>query len=407
MMKNKMIFASRPEGAVTPGRRILFVLAAVLLTGLLLVSCQSALKSFGTGVSDSIEAPLSKSLAASVVEQTPLVEDKEALAYINSLCQRIGAKSDRSDLTYQAWIVDSDDINAFTVGGGYLFFNKGLIARSRNESELAGVVSHEIGHCVARHITQKLITNMGISIVTAIATGQDPSRSRQIAGGLLGVGGGLLGMHFSRDNEREADSLGVEQLLSTGIDPSGLPTFFGTLRDFYGDRGGIEMYFAEHPPLGQRITNTQRIIQNRSAVSPNQGQLSKDSATFRQIRDQMKWLTRYAGMDTVVVEAGKHVSFSTMVDFKQAADVSVEVGIEILAGSPANIRLVVTDTTGYDAFKNGQAPRSNDFAKTVSSGQTKINLMNGKKFFFVLDNSMAQSGSKRLIIDVRFRYRAL
>lgn len=406
-MKIKMRFNCRPEGHFEYGKGIPAVLAAVLLAGLLMVSCQSGLKNFGTGVSDSIEAPLSKSLATSVVEQTPLVEDEEALAYINSLCQRIGAKSDRSDLTYQAWIVDSDDINAFTVGGGYLFFNKGLIARSRNESELAGVVSHEIGHCVARHITQKLITNLGISIVTAIATGQDPSRGREIAGGLLGLGGGLLGMHFSRGNEREADSLGIEQLLATGIDPSGLPTFFGTLRDFYGDRGGIEMYFAEHPPLGQRIANTERIIQKRSSASPYQGQLSKDSATFRQVREQMKWLTRYAGMDTVTVEAGKHVAFSTMVDFKQAADVSVEVGIEILAGSPANIRLVVTDTTGYEAFKNGQAPRSNDFAETVTTGQTKINLKNGKKFFFVLDNSMARSGSKQLIVDVRFHYRAL
>jgi Zn-dependent protease with chaperone function len=406
MMKNKYMFACHQKCAAISGRRLVFVLAAALLAGLLMAGCQS-LRSFSTGVSDSIEEPLSGSLATSVIEQTPLVEDKEALAYLNSLCRRIGANSDRSDLSYQAWIVDSDDINAFTVGGGYLFFNKGLIARSRTESELAGVVSHEIGHCVARHITQKLITNLGLSIVTSIATGQGPGRGRAIAGELLGLGGGLFGLHLSRGNEREADSLGVEQLLKTGIDPSGLPSFFGTLRDFYGDRAGIEMYFAEHPPLGQRIVNTQRIIQIRSSASLNYGKLSKDTAIFRQIRDRMKWLTRYAGIDTVVVEAGKHVAFSTMVDFKQAADVSVEVGIKILAGSPANIRLVVTDTTGYDAFKNGQPPRSNDFAKTVTSGQTKINLKNGKKFFFVLDNSMSRSGSKHVIVDVRFRYRAL
>ncbi len=406
-MKNNVKFARRIDCTVFSRRCFPFILPAILLTVCFLTSCQTALKNIGTDISDSIEAPLSQSLAASVVEQTPLVEDAEALAYINALCQRIGAKSDRSDLEYRAWIVDSDDINAFTVGGGYLFFNKGLIARSRNEAELAGVVSHEIGHCVARHITERLITNMGISIATAIATGQDPSQGREIAGSLLGLGGGLLGMHFSRGNEREADSLGIEQLLLVGIDPAGLPSFFGVLRDFYGDRGGIEMYFAEHPPLGQRIANTERIIRHRSSASPYQGQLSKDSPGFRKIRDRMKWLTHYTGMDTVVVEAGKHVAFATMVDFKQAANVSLEMGIKILAGNPENIRLVVTDTTGYEGFKNGQAPRSNDFAKTVSSGLTKVPLKNGKKFFIILDNSMSRSGSKRLIVDVRFRYRAL
>ncbi len=375
------------------------------LLSCLFFACTPTIKQIGTGISDSIESSLSMSLASSVIEQTPVVEDSLAHDYINNLCRAIGAKSDRSDLPYQAWIVDSDEINAFTVGGGYLFFNKGLIARSRNESELAGVVSHEIGHCVGRHLTKKLVTHLGVSIVTSIALGNNPSQSREIAAALLGAGGGLFALHLSRENESEADSIGVEQMLATGINPSGLPSFFGVLRDFYGDRGGIEQYFAEHPPLSDRISSTERIISERSSAAQRTG-LREDAPSFRTIRERMRWLTRYAGVDTFVVDAGKLNAYSTKVDFKQADNVSVWLDLKILQGSPRNIRVVITDPAGLEALKQGSEPRSSAYNKTVTSGLIKIPIQNQKEYAIVFDNSISRSSSKQIIANVSFHYEA-
>ncbi len=388
--------------------RRLCLLSLLVLTAFVLgFACTSTLKQIGTGLSDSIELSLSKSLAASVVEQTPMVEDPLAKAYLDSLTQLIGRNSGRSDLEYQTFIVDSDEINAFTVGGGYIFYNKGLIARSRNESQLAGVIAHEIGHNVARHLTKTLVTRFGVAVVTAIAMGENPSQSREIAAALLGLGGTLFTLHLSREHERDADSLGVEELIATGIDPSGLPSFFGVLRDFYGDRGGgIELYFADHPPLVERIAHTERIIARSHAYSTRPGALIKDSPRFGRIRERTRWLTHYAGVDTFMVEPGEKKVFALDVKLKEADRISMSLDLQLQEGTVNYIRLAVTDSTGLALMEKGESLRKTDFVQAVGSGRVDIPVTNQARYFVVFDNSISPSSAARIIARASLRYKA-
>lgn len=377
-------------------------LVAIVAVMVLVPSCAGGLGGIGDAFSDSLEPVLAQQLASSVVAQIPMEEDKAANAYVQGLTTKLAAHSDRPDLKYRAFIVDSDDLNAFTVGGGYIFVHKGLIAHSRTESELAGVVAHEIGHNVGRHLTKKLVTTFGLAIVVALAEGDNPSQSRQITGAMLGIGGGLLALKFSRSNESEADRFGVDEMVRAGYDPNGLPSFFGVLRDTYGDRGGIEQYFASHPPLKDRIANTEQVIAGYGLRA--QG-LSKDSAKFRQIRGSMSSLTRHMGADTFAVAAGDKKAFSFDIDVKRAKNITLKIQVKTEGGSRDDIRVIVTDEAGSKRVENNQEPGAGAFVKKVSTETLTIPLKNKQKYFVFFDNSFSVVSRKVVAVRLSMHYK--
>ncbi|MEE9270851.1 MAG: M48 family metallopeptidase [Candidatus Krumholzibacteria bacterium] len=379
-------------------------LLAVLAAMWLLPSCAGGLGGIGNAFSDSMEPLLAQQLAASVVQQMPMEQDKAANAYVQGLTTKLASHSDRPDLKYRAFIVDSDDVNAFTVGGGYIFLHKGLIARSRTESELAGVIAHEIGHNVGRHLTKKLVTTFGLAIVVAVAQGENPSQSRQITGAMLGVGGSLLSLKFSRSNESEADRFGVDEMVRAGHDPAGLPSFFGVLRDLYGDRGGIEQYFASHPPLGSRIQNTEAIIAGYGARASG---LQKDSAAFRQVRSSMSSLTRHLGVDTFTVAAGERKRMQLDVDVKRAQDLILKLQVKAQGGSGNDIRIIVTDEAGATRVEQNKNPGSSTtFVRMVSRETITLPLINKRKYVIFFDNSFSSVSSKVVTVRASMHYKA-
>ena len=148
------------------------------------------------------------------------------VAYIDGLGQRPARVSSRSDIKYHFKVVDKDTVNAFAVPGGYVYVNRALIAQVGNESELAGVLGHEVGPIVGRHGANQISKQYGLTFITEmILGGGGSSNSRQIAAQFAGVGGVLGTLHYSRKAEREADLLAVQLMYDTSIDPKGLTTF--------------------------------------------------------------------------------------------------------------------------------------------------------------------------------------
>ncbi|MBX3243680.1 MAG: M48 family metalloprotease [Acidobacteria bacterium] len=205
-------------------------------------------KLFGwLGGSQSKELALGRQLAMEVEQSTKMVEDPLVTEYVNRVGQNLVLHSD-AKIPFTIKVIDSDEVNAFALPGGYFFVNKGLILAADNESELAGVMAHEIAHVAARHAMEnqgKLqAINYGL-IATIIFGGGVASAIAQNAGGF----GQLLSfLKFSRNAETEADTLGVQYLYAAGYDPNGMATMFEKLNEKNKKKPGTwAKIFSTHP----------------------------------------------------------------------------------------------------------------------------------------------------------------
>ena len=202
-------------------------------------------------LSESDEIRLGKQTDLQVRKQYGVYEDKKLNAYLNDLGQRLAGVSHRPNLPYKFEIVDASAVNAFAVPGGYVYFTRGILANFNSEAELAGVMGHEIGHITARHSAQQYsraqLAQLGL-VVGGLFLGDLVSEVGQ-----LGVG--MLFLSFSRDNERQADALGVEYASRAGYDAGELAGFFETLERMNpgSDRSGLPGWFSTHPSPDDRV----------------------------------------------------------------------------------------------------------------------------------------------------------
>ena len=196
-------------------------------------------------ISEPEEIDLGRKVDASVTREYGLYDDARLTAYVNDMGRRLGKLSHRPQLDYSVKILDASVVNAFAAPGGYLFFTRGILATLNSEAELAGVMGHEIGHVTARHSAQQLskaqAAQIGLIIPQVLGV--------PLLSDLAQVGMGLFFMKYSRDNEREADSLSVEYATKAGYDASQMAGFFETLQRMnpQSDRSGMPAWFATHP----------------------------------------------------------------------------------------------------------------------------------------------------------------
>lgn len=249
--------------------------------------CATSVLSQGCAVSLQEEVDLGREYARQINAQVPLVDDPEVRVYVERLGTTIARHADPRKLEYHFFVVNSDVVNAFALPGGFVYVNRGLIEKARTMSEVAGVMGHEIGHVVARHSVEQMqkaqAANLGLSI-GYILLGRAPTTAERVA---IDVTGGLVFMKFSRDAEREADSLAVGFLVKSGIDPRGLPRMFEVLLQERERRPGLlEQWFSSHPLTEDRIHETDRIIE--ALPSEQLRGLQEDSPTFRRIQDRLR-----------------------------------------------------------------------------------------------------------------------
>jgi predicted Zn-dependent protease len=211
-------------------------------------------------VSESEEVQLGGQADAGVVGQFGIYDDQKLNAYVKDLGQRIGKVSHRSQLAYHVKVLDVSVVNAFAVPGGYVYFTRGILAALNSEAELAGVMGHEIGHITARHSAQQIsraqLAQMGV------AMGSIFSETFRALSGLTGMGVQMLFLKFSRDNERQADDLGVEYASKVGYDASQMANFFETLDRMqpHSDKSGLPGWFSTHPNPQDR----EKVVRERS-----------------------------------------------------------------------------------------------------------------------------------------------
>jgi len=259
------------------GLRTIFRPLHVPLIALLLGGCSSLGKI--NLISEEEEMQMGAQFAAQLEKELTFVHDPEVNAYIDRLGQSIARVSQRNNIPYHFFVVESDEVNAFAVPGGYLYVDRGLIEAAANESELAGVMGHEIGHIVGRHSARQMSQQYGISILAGLALGQNPNMLAELTAQILATG---VVSSYSREMESEADSYGVQELYDAGIDPNGLPSFFDKLiaLEKGGGSSAVEKYFSTHPATPDRAASTRAQI----AKLPPKSNLRQNSPEFQKIK---------------------------------------------------------------------------------------------------------------------------
>lgn len=175
--------------------------------------------------------------------------------YVNEVGQRVAANTERKDVQYKFYVLDTPMVNAFALPGGYTYFSRGLLTLANSEAELAGVIGHEIGHITARHaasrMSQGMVAGLGAAVIGAAVGGS--------AGQVANLGSNLYISSYSRGQETQSDELGIRYLARAGYDPMAMAKFLASLdaqskleaKD-NGTNVGFS-YFSSHPLTAQRV----------------------------------------------------------------------------------------------------------------------------------------------------------
>ena len=232
------------------------------------------------------EIAMGRQLAAEIERQVKLIEDPTINEYVNRVGQNLVRNSD-AKVPFTIKVVESDEINAFALPGGFFYVNSGLILAADDESELAGVMAHEIAHVAARHGTEQaskaeLINFASIPLI--FMGGVGGFALRQAAGFLIP----MQFLQFSRKDESEADYLGLQYLYKTGYDPGAAVSFFEKLQAKESAKpGSVSKMFSTHPPTGDRIEMSKKNIE---LVLPDKEQYVVTTSEFNQVKSLLAQL---------------------------------------------------------------------------------------------------------------------
>jgi beta-barrel assembly-enhancing protease len=230
------------------------------------------------------EVALGKQLAQEVERSARLVDDPIPAEYVNRLAQNLARNSDLK-VPVTARLIDSAEVNAFALPGGFLFVNTGLVLKAETEAELASAMAHEIAHVAARHGTRQAsrgqIVNWA-SLPLIFLGGWPGYAVRQGAGLALP----LTFLKFSRGFEQEADLLGLQYLYKAGYDPTAFVDFFERMEALEKKKPGtVSQLFRSHPNMATRIKNTQKNVQELLQQQP---QYVVTTSEFNELKQQME-----------------------------------------------------------------------------------------------------------------------
>lgn len=209
-------------------------------------------------MSEAQEIEMGRQYDPQVIATFGQYKDDQLLSFIQAKGDEMGKISHRPNLQYHFRILDTPVINAFAVPGGYIYFTRGILTQFNNEAELMGVLGHEMGHITARHtVSNQSKQQLGqLLLIGGMIVSED---FREMAGYAL-QGMQLLFLKFSRDNEREADRLGVEYASRIGYDGQKMADFFNVLKkmNMADSHGGIPTFLSTHPDPGDRYNSVTR-----------------------------------------------------------------------------------------------------------------------------------------------------
>lgn len=229
-------------------------------------------------------ARMGRQEAARVERELPMVRDSRVQGYVQTLGDRLARQADPG-VAYRFRVVDSKQVNAFALPGGFVYVNRGLIETTGDMAELAGVLAHEIAHVVEGHSAQQIgrvrTANLGLALASVLLGGIPRPAEPAIQ-----VGGAAAFSAYGRGAEREADRVAVDLLIGAGIDPRGLASFLEKMLDMRKRRpSAVEGWFSTHPTMESRVEDVRATI---ASVPPNRLRgLQRDSPEFHAMKRRL------------------------------------------------------------------------------------------------------------------------
>lgn len=227
---------------------ILLITVSFLTSGCATVYNPATEKKEFIFITTPMEVALGQNTAMQVAKQYTFIKDPQKVNKVTEIGEKVAKVSDRTDLKYHFAVVDDKEINAFTMPGGYIYINSGLLEIT-NDNELACVIGHEIGHVAARHIAKKLQVQLGYDILMNIALQNASVKQMQQA---IDLTFNLATLGYSREDELLSDRLGAKYAYKAGYDPYAMITFLKKLQaKDKSDMGPV--FLRSHPYTSQRI----------------------------------------------------------------------------------------------------------------------------------------------------------
>jgi predicted Zn-dependent protease len=219
-------------------------------------------------MSEQQEIQIGRESDAEVRRQMGLYDDAGLQRYVADVGLRLAGAAHRPSLPWTFAVVDESAVNAFALPGGFIYLTRGILPFLRDEAELAAVLAHEVGHVDARHsaeqYSQQTLAGGGLAILGVLVPETRPAQD------LAGIGLGAIFLKFGRDDELEADRLGVGYAAGNGWDPDGMPGLLGTLARLdqaSGSRRGIPNWALTHPPAADRVVRVQEAVKAAPAAT--------------------------------------------------------------------------------------------------------------------------------------------
>jgi predicted Zn-dependent protease len=213
-----------------------------------------------------------------------MIQDPVIVEYVNRIGQNLVRNSD-AKVPFTIKVIDSDDINAFALPGGFFYVNSGLVLAADDEAELAGVMAHEIAHVAARHATREMTRANYASMASIPLIFVGSWGVYEAASMALNLALPLTFMKFTRGFEAEADYLGVQYMYKAGYDPQAFVSFFEKIKAQEKKKPGtLAKAFASHPPTPDRILKTQEEIR---AVLPARPEYIVNTSEFNEVKARL------------------------------------------------------------------------------------------------------------------------
>lgn len=252
----------------------------VLLSATQLASCSTnpatGRTQFAALMSEQQEVQVGAEEHPNIIKEFGEYQNAQVQAYVREVGARVTKNTERPDVQYKFFVLDSPIVNAFALPGGYIYISRGLLALAENEAQLAAVLGHEAGHITGRHSAERysrgVVTSLGANILAAAVDQAGVAQA-------LGVGSQLYMSSYSRSQENEADTLGLRYLMNSGYDVNAMTEFLQNLSNHSAFESRLDgrqenaaaSYFSTHPATTDRVASTASQISQASG-----GILNKD-----------------------------------------------------------------------------------------------------------------------------------
>lgn len=204
--------------------------------------------------SDEEEVAVGRQIAGNLLGAAPLVKDKALQRYVNLVGRWVADQGERVDLAWHFGVIDSDDINAFAVPGGYIFVTRGLYRLLNNEAQLAGVLAHEIAHVVRQH-HYRVIQQARIVDIGSRWLGRKAGQNNQLIQNLIGSGAEIVARGLDKSAEYEADRMGVVLAARAGYDQYALAEVLQQMGHYSSEDDSVKLLFKTHPHPDDRLSH--------------------------------------------------------------------------------------------------------------------------------------------------------